>query len=115
MIDYKQLDVASLTIEDAQNDPGFTKTRADVVRYCGLNDSFMRSVSDFEDDELIDFLRAMAEYYVDGLMPEYSTIESTAVRLALRENIASHSARVDAAYLDSYKSFVRGKKRKQTD
>lgn len=115
MIDYKQLDVASLTIDDALNDPNFKKTRADVTRFCALNDSLWKSFPDFDDAEMLAYMRAMTAYYNTGLSPDYSAIQSTAVRLALRESIASHSARVDAAYLDSYKSFVRGKKRKQTD
>lgn len=113
--DYKSMEVKELTYEDAVNDENFTKRPADVAKYCGLDDSFMRSISDFQDDELVTFIRAMGDFYVDGILPDYSSITSTAVKLSLRGNIQSHSERMRAAYVSAYQSFVKGKKRKDKD
>ncbi len=109
--DYKAMDVATLTADDALNDTNFNKRPSDVQKYCGLDDSFMASMADFTDDELITFMRAMGEYYNNGTLPDYGSITSTAVKMALRSNIANHKERLEAAYVKAYQAFVKGKKR----
>lgn len=111
--DYKAMDVATLTADDAINDDNFNKRPCDVQKYCGLDDSFMASMSDFTDNELVAFMRAMGEYYNNGTLPDYGSITSTAVKMALRSNIASHKERLEAAYVKAYQAFVKGKKRAQ--
>lgn len=111
--DYKAMDVASLTVDDALNDTNFNKRPSDVQKYCGIDNSFMESMADFTDGELITFMRAMGEYYNNGTLPDYGSITSTAVKMALRSNIASHKERMEAAYVSAYQSFVKGKKRTQ--
>ena len=111
--DYKGMDLTTLTFDDAMNDDGFDKKPTDVVKYCGLDDSFMRSIPDFNDDELLAFMRAMSDFYNDNREPDYTTITSTAVKMALRSCIANHKERIKAAYVKAYQSFVRGKKRTQ--
>lgn len=111
--DYDSMDVAELTTEDALRDVSFGKTQWDVMRFMAIDDSVMRTVPEFTDGELIVFMRSMAEFYVNGTFPDYGSITSTAVRMALRANITAHIERMNKTLLDSYKAFVKGKRSKQ--
>ena len=113
--DYKAMYISALTIDDALNDENFTKTPDDFLKYCGFTDGFMRSISDFQDDEIVLFVRAMGRFYVDVTLPDYDSIKSTAVKMALRENIPAHTARTNDLFLKGYGAFVKGKKRKQKE
>lgn len=112
--DYREMEVKDLGFEDALEDENFNKKPGDIMEYCGFNDSFMRSIPDFQDDELITFIRAMGAYYTDGIEPDYESIKSTAVKMALRGNITSHDKRIEAKYVQAYQSFVKGKKRRKS-
>lgn len=111
--DYDGMDVSELTTEDALRDATFGKTQWDIVKFCAIDDAVMRTIPEFTDDELIVFMRYMADFYVNGAFPDYSSITSTAVRMALRANIDGHMARINKALLDSYKSYVKGKRTKK--
>lgn len=111
--DYDSMDVAELTTEDALRDVSFGKTQWDVMRFMAIDDSVMRTVPEFTDDELVVFMRSMAEFYVNGTFPDYGNVTSTAVRMALRANITAHIERMNKTLLDSYKAFVKGKRSKQ--
>ena len=111
--DYDNMDVATLTADDALRDATFNKTQFDVMRFCAIDDSVMRTIPEFTDDELIVFMRYMADFYVNGAWPDYTSITSTAARMALRSNVAAHVERMNKTLLDSYKAFVKGKKSKK--
>lgn len=111
--DYDNMDVSTLTAEDALKDATFNKTQFDVMRFCAIDDSVMRTIPEFTDDELIVFMRYMSDFYTNGAFPDYASITSTAARMALRANISAHIERMNKTLLDSYKAFVKGKKSKK--
>lgn len=111
--DYDSMDVATLTADDALKDANFNKTQFDVMRFCAIDDSVMRTIPEFTDDELIVFVRYLADFYINGTFPDYSSVTSTAARMALRSNITAHIERMNKTLLDSYKAFVKGKKSKK--
>lgn len=111
--DYDDMDVSTLTAEDALKDTTFNKTQYDVMRFCAIDDSVMRTIPEFTDDELIVFVRYLADFYINGQFPDYSSITSTAARMALRANISAHIERMNKTLQDSYKAFVKGKKSKK--
>lgn len=111
--DYDAMDVSTLTAEDALKDANYNKTQFDVMRFCAIDDSVMRTLPEFNDDELIVFIRSLADFYINGAWPDYATITSTAARMALRANISAHIERMNKTLLDSYKAYVKGKKTKK--
>lgn len=111
--EYDAIDVSALTTDDALRDANFNKTQFDVMRFCAIDDSVMRTIPEFTDDELIVFMRYMADFYINGTMPDYTSTPSTAARMALRANITAHTERMNKTLLDSYKAFVKGKKTKK--
>ena len=111
--DYDSMDLSMLTADDALADENFNKTQFDVMRFCAIDDSVMRTIPEFTDDELLVFMRALADFYVNGCYPDYAGITSTAVRMALRSNLDAHVTRMNKALAESYKSFCKGKRSKK--
>lgn len=111
--EYDEMDVSLLTADDALRDGNFNKTQFDVMKFCAVDDSVMRTIPEFTDDELVVFMRYLADFYINGAWPDYSSVTSTAARMALRSNISAHMERMNKTLTDSYKAFVKGKKTKK--
>lgn len=112
MRDYLEIDVKSLTVDDALNDVEFSKRPKDFCRYVAIDSAVLDAIEDFEPEELYVMMRTIRDYVIDGLMPDYSKL-STAARISARLIITNHKQRMESEYLKAYKQFVGGKQGQQ--
>lgn len=113
MTDYRQVDVTTLTFDDAYNDAEWGKRPWDYVAFAAIDTGVLESFDDFSDEELSETMRAVAAYCVKGLLPDYDEMRTTAVKIAVRTMIRAHDARINAEYLKHYKQYVTAMKKKQ--
>ena len=50
-------------------------------------------------------------YCIDGVTPNYSALQSAAVKIAVRSIVAGHQRRMNTEYLKRYKQYVGAKQR----
>lgn len=115
MTDYRQMDVSTLTLDDALNDAEWGKRPWDYVSFVAIDTGILESFADFTftDAELVETMRAVAVYCVTGEQPDYASMGTTAVKMAVRMLIRAHDARINAEYLKHYKQYVAAMKKKQ--
>lgn len=113
MTDYRQVDVATLTVDDALADSAWCKRPCDYFSFLSINADMLESFSDCTDTELAEIMRAVAAYCVTGEQPGYDSMSTTAVRMAVRSIIRNHDARISAEYLKHYRQYVTATKKKQ--
>ena len=113
MTDYRQVDVTTLTLDDALNDAEWGKRPWDYVAFVAIDAGVLESFADFNDAEIAETMRAVAAYCVTGEQPDYGSMGTTAVKIAVRTLTHNHDARINAEYLKHYKQFVSAKKKKQ--
>lgn len=113
MNDYRQVDVSTLTLEDALSDREWGRRPCDYFSFLALDAGVLEGFTDFTGAELAETMRAVAAYCVTGEVPDYSSMGTTAVKLAVRTIIRNHDARINAEFLKHYKQFVTATKKKQ--
>lgn len=113
MTDYRQVDVTTLTFDDALNDTEWGKRPWDYVAFVAIDAGVLEGFADFTDAELAETMRAVAAYCVTGAQPDYGSMGTTAVKIAVRTMIRAHDARINAEYLKHYKQYVAAMKKKQ--
>lgn len=107
MSNYTGIDTKTLTIDDAINDVDWGKTPRDYLRYVTIDFPVLQSLAeDFSTDEIRRFIVVIALYFVNGIEPDYKTIQSSGVKQAVRMTIAAQKERLDSLYLTHYKQFV---------
>lgn len=111
MTDYLEKDINAITVEEAMADDEWGLKPGDVTEYIGIDIPVLATFADFTDQELIETMRTVTAYYVDGVIPDYSTLRSAAVKIAVRSIIAGHQRRMNTAYLKRYKQYVGAKQR----
>lgn len=111
MRDYKDVDIAALTVDDALRDVDWGKRPTDVTDYFAFDMSMLRLCARLNDGEVARVMRVVCEYVATGEIPDYDA-ETPAVAIMLESIISAHERRVNKAYLNSYKAFVKGKKPK---
>lgn len=109
MTDYLNMDIASLTVEDARNDAEWGKRPVDVCRFLGVDMPVLDSFADFTDGEIAEIMRVMRAFCLDGIVPDYSALSTSAVKLSIRSLVASHTQRIESEYLKAYKSYAGAK------
>lgn len=107
MSKYLDMDSKNLTLDDALNDADWGKQPKDYLRYVTLEFAILQSIADdYTSDETKRLMQVLALYYVDGIEPDYSTIESSAVKQAVRVTITGQQARIESEYLRHYRQYV---------
>ena len=114
MVKYADVDVRTLTVDDALNDASWGKTPSDYLRYVTIDFPILQSIAeDFTTEETRRFICVLSLYYVNGIEPDYNTIGSTAVKQAIRLTIAAQQERIQSTYLTHYKQYVSAIKRRE--
>jgi len=111
MRDYKDVDVAALTVDDALQDADWGKRPSDVTDYFAFDLSMLRHTKRLNDAEKARVLDAVCDFVTTGVIPDYDA-ETPSVAIMLESIISAHERRVNKAYLNSYKAYVKGKKPK---
>ena len=107
MSKYTGINVRSLTLEDALNDTDWGKKPVDYMKYITIDFPILQSIAeDFTADEAKHFISVLALYYVNGIEPNYSSIQSSGVKQAVRFTIAAQTERLESVYLLRYKQYV---------
>ena len=110
-MDYKSVDVSALTVDDALQDAEWGKRPTDTTDYFAFDLSMLRLCRRLSDEEVARVMRVICRYVETGEIPDYEQ-ESPAAAIMLESVISAHERRINKAYLNSYKSFVKGKKPK---
>lgn len=110
MRDYKNVDIAALTLDDALQDTDWGKRPTDVTDYFAFDMSMLRLCARLNDGEVARVMRVVREYVATGEIPDYDA-ETPAVAIMLESIISAHERRVNKAYLNSYKAYVKGKQK----
>ena len=113
MNDYRQVDVSSLTIDDALQDKEWGKAPWDYFAFIAIDASVVEGFTDYTDAELAETMRAVAAYCTTGAYPDYSAMKTTAAKITVRTLIRDHEARMNAEYLKHYRQYVSAMKKKQ--
>lgn len=114
MSKYTGIDVKSLTVDDAIQDTAWGKQPMHYVRYVTLELPILQSIAeDFTGDETKRLMQVLALYFIDGIEPDYQTIQSSAVKQAVRITIAAQTERIESLYLTHYKQYVAAMQRKE--
>jgi len=108
-IDYKDIDVSALTVEDALADENWHKSPYDFFEYVTIDKAVLDTFIDMDDDEIVEIMRIVRSYCMDGLEPDYSKIKSSTVKLSVRSIMQAHSKRMNEEYIRRYRKFVGGK------
>jgi len=111
MRDYKDVDISALTLDDALQDADWGKRPTDVTDYFAFDLSMLRHCGRLSDGEVARVMRVVCNYVATGEVPNYDD-EVPAVAIMLESIISAHERRVNKAYLNSYKAYVKGKKPK---
>lgn len=110
MRDYTNVNVAELTLDDALQDSDWGKRPTEVMDYFAFDFSMLRLCGRLNDEEVARVMRVVCVYVATGEIPDYDA-ETPAVAIMLESIIAAHERRVNKAYLNSYKAYVKGKQR----
>lgn len=107
MSKYTDLDTKALTLDDALNDSDWGKKPRDYLKYITIEFPILESIAeDFSADETKRLMNVLALHYVYGIEPDYQSIDSSAVKQAVRITIASQKERIESVYLTHYKQYV---------
>ena len=107
MSKYTGIDTKSLTLEDALNDADWGKQPRDYLKYITVDFPILQSIAeDYTADETKRLMQVLALYYVHGIAPDYDSIQSSAVKQAVRVTIAGQKERIESVYLTHYKQYV---------
>lgn len=109
--DYRNVDISTLTVDDALHDADWGKRPCDFFKYVTIDTAVLTTLDDFTDDEIAQSMRAIRAYCLAGVLPDYSTMKSTAIKVAVRSVIAAHEERMNGEYLRRYKQFAGAKQR----
>ena len=111
---YTGVDVKSLTVDDAIQDNDWGKKPMDYVRYVTIELPILQSIAeDFTSEETKRLMQVLALYFVNGIEPDYKSIQSSAVKQAVRITIAAQTERIESVYLTHYKQFVAAIQRRE--
>jgi hypothetical protein len=114
MSKYTDIDVKTLTVDDALRDTDWNKQPMDYVRYVTIEMPILQSIAeDFTSDETRRFMQVLALYFINGIEPDYHTIQSTAVKQAVRITITAQTERIESVYLTHYKQYVSAIQRRE--
>jgi hypothetical protein len=114
MSKYTDIDVKTLTVDDALRDTDWNKQPMDYVRYVTIEMPILQSIAeDFTSEETQRFMQVLALYFINGLEPDYRTIKSTAVKQAVRITITAQTERIESVYLTHYKQYVSAIQRRE--
>ena len=113
MRDYKDVDISALTVDDALNDSDWGKQPADTTDYFAFDLSMLRLCCRLSDYEMAQVMRAVCDYVTHGIEPDYDNAP-TVIAIVLESVISAHERRVNKAYLNSYKAYVKGKQKGKT-
>lgn len=114
MSKYTDIDVKTLTVDDAMRDADWNKQPMDYVRYVTIEMPILQSIAeDFTSEETQRFMQVLALYFINGLEPDYRTIKSTAVKQAVRITITAQTERIESVYLTHYKQYVSAIQRRE--
>ena len=108
MMDYSEIEIKELTIEDAVNDENWNKQPSDVSTFIALDKPIARGLRRATDEEKVQFIDALCAYFLDDMEPNYDNF-TTGVALMLDTTTDAHKRRIEAEYLKQYKRFVNGK------
>ena len=112
MTDYSKLKIETLTIDDALNDLQWNHKPSDFAEYVAIDFALLRTItSDFCADDIQEAMVKIGEYCLDGCLPDYGSMKSTAAKTAVRMCIAAHDKRINSEYLKKYKQYVGGKQK----
>lgn len=109
--DYLNMDVSALTVDDARHDTEWGKQPHDFFRYVTIDTAVLTTFDDFTDEEIVQTIKAIRAYCLEGELPDYRTMKSTAVKVAVRSVIAAHEERMTGEYLKKYKQYAGAKQR----
>lgn len=114
MSKYTDMDTKSLTLDDALNDADWGKHPRDYLKYITIEFPILQSIAeDYTAEETKRLMQVLALYYVDGIEPDYSSIESSGVKQAVRVTIAGQRERIESVYLTHYKQYVSAIQRRE--
>lgn len=114
MSKYTGVDVKSLTVDDAIQDAAWGKQPMDYVRYVTIELPILQSIAeDFTSDETKRLMQVLALYFVNNIEPDYQSIQSSAVKQAVRITIAAQTERIESLYLTHYKQYVSAIQRRE--
>lgn len=114
MKDYRSIDTAALTLDDALADEVFHKDPWDYYEFIAINADVMESIDqDFTLEEAGEVLKILARYCNTGNYPDYSQMSTTAVKATVRTLIHAHDMRMKSEYLRHYRQFVTSQQKKQ--
>lgn len=114
MSKYTGVDVKGLTVDDAVQDTAWGKRPMDYVRYVTIELPILQSIAeDFTSDETKRLMQVLALYFVNGIDPDYQSIQSSAVKQAVRITIAAQTERIESLYLTHYKQYVSAIQRRE--
>ena len=124
MKDYKNIDVSSLTVDDALADEQFGKRPVDYFDYACIGAEQLESVFyDLTISEAGEVLKHYADYCMvslhdpeDGYNPDYEPnfkeMSSAAVKGMVRTLVKSHRKRMESEFLRHYRQYVSVQKKK---
>ena len=116
MKDYTQIEISSLTTEDALNDDEFKLKPQDVFEYVAIDKIILKSFAEYmQRDDISETMIWVSRYCIDGLEPQYDKMESPVVKMAVGQAVESHKRRLMKEYLSRYKKFVGAKQQRQKD
>lgn len=120
MKDYAAVavDLSTMTHDDAVEyalaDEAFKKKPQDFFAYVCIDKAILKSVLlDFSIDEAGEAFMFIADYCTNGTEPDYTSMSSTAVKLAVRSIIDAHEKRMNAEFVRHYRQFVATQAKKQ--
>lgn len=113
---YTDVDVNTVGYEDAINDPewgGKGIMPRNFLKYISFPVSVLQSIAeDFKDYETLRLMNALSLYYTAGLEPDYSSINSSGVKMALRSIISDQEEKMRSEYVKHYKQHIRAIQRR---
>ncbi len=113
MKDYSKVNPDAMTIEDIMQDAEWGKRPSDYFSYLAVSDALLESMCmDFNDHEIGEIMRTIAEYCITGVLPDYTTMCSSGVKSTVRALIRDHDKRMEAEYRKHYKQYIAAKKGK---
>lgn len=114
---YTGINTKDLTLDDALNDTDWGKQPRDYLKYITLEFPILQSIAeDYTAEETKRLMNVLALYYVNGIEPDYASIQSSGVKQAVRVTIAGQKERIESVYLTHYKQYVAAiQKREQNE